>query len=208
MAQSLSILIATQGRRHDRFLTLLAELEKQIGTFPIEVVGFFNNGEKDIGYYRNKLLEAAKNEYVCFIDDDDQIPPYYCHEIMTHLGKDYVGFMVKLQEKKTVMKPVYHSIRYGIWHEDEYGFYRSVTHLNPIKRELALQGKFGRDGMGEDETWARSVQPLVRTENYIPKVMYEYLHDADDTSFGGVFEEQEYERPEPTYPWFRWVEDE
>lgn len=209
MACRLSILIATQGRRNEKFLALLESLERQIEVLPIEVLAFWNNGELSIGEIRQRLVEAATGDYTCFIDDDDKIPAYYCQEILTHLGKDYVGFEVQLFEKDVVMPRVFHSIKYGIWHQDENGYYRSITHLNPLKREIALQGKFGVNGIGEDEDWARSIQPLVRTENYIDKIMYYYLHDMDDTSFGGpsIDRNKKYERPKVNYPWFRYIDE-
>jgi hypothetical protein len=161
--------------------------------WPIEVIAYWNTGELSIGEIRQRLLEEATGEYVCFIDDDDWVPDWYCDEIFYALGKDYVGFEVELFEKDKKMPRVFHSIRYGIWHEDEKGYYRGITHLNPIKREIALLGKFGKQGIGEDESWARMIAPHVRTENYIDKIMYYYRHNGDNTMFGGP------KRPEKTY---------
>lgn len=181
----LSILIATLGWRRASFNRLLDRLLPQVERNNIEVVAYWNNGEKSIGELRQDLLEDARGEYVCFIDDDDMVPTWYCDEIFYALGKDYVGFQVELFNDEKKMPPVYHSIRYGVWHDDETGYYRGVTHLNPIKRELALKGDFGDKGIGEDETWSRSVTPHVRTENYIDKIMYYYYHDRQGTVFGG-----------------------
>lgn len=193
------------GRREEKFLRLLDRLLPQVEHWNIEVVAYWNNGELPIGEIRQALLENAKGEYVCFIDDDDMVPTWYCDEIFYHLGEDYVGFELELFEKDEQKPRVFHSIKYGIWHQDEKGFYRGVTHLNPIKRELALKGSFGRQGIGEDESWARSVTQFVRTEKYIDKIMYYYYHDADDTAFGGVqHKKQAYKRPEINHPQFRY----
>lgn len=206
MPPKVSILIATQGRRNDKFQALVRELLRQFSTTnDFEIVAYWNNGEKSIGDIRQALLEEAKGEYVCFIDDDDWVPDWYCAEILNHLGKDYIGFEVELFEKDHKMPRVFHSIRYGIWHQDDQGYYRGITHLNPIRREIALQGKFGQQGLGEDEDWARTISPLVRTENYIDKIMYYYRHDADDTSFGGQRQKpQTYTRPVIDHPNFRY----
>lgn len=201
----LSILVATIGRREVSFLALMDRLVSQIERNSIEVVAYWNNGEATIGDIRQDLLEAATGDYVCFIDDDDMVPDYYCDEIFYALDKDYVGFELELFEKDTKLPRVFHSIKYGVWHQDERGYYRGVTHLNPIKRSLALQGTFGKQGAGEDESWSRSVTPHVRTENYIDKIMYYYHHDADNTTFGGADQPvSQYTRPDYSHPQFRW----
>ena len=200
----LSILIATIGRRDKQFLKLMERLTPQIERNNVEVIAYWNNGERTIGEIRQALLEEATGEYVCFIDDDDMVPDWYCDEIFYALGKDYVGFQVELFESDTKMKPVYHSIRYGVWHDDETGYYRGVTHLNPIRRELALKGTFA-GGIGEDEMWSRAVTPYVRTENYIDKIMYYYHHSFTDTTFGGVPKKSRvHGRPTFEHPQFRW----
>lgn len=205
MEPKLSILICTIGPRKESFLRLMDELMPQVSFNDVEVIAYWNNGEKSIGEIRQELLEEAKGEYVCFIDDDDRIPDYYCVEILHNLGEDYVGFEVQLFEKDKLMPRVFHSIRYGVWHQDDQGYYRGITHLNPIKRELAIQGQFGLQGIGEDESWARTMMSLVRTEKYIDKIMYYYHHDADTTTFGGKkLPEQIYHRPDFSHPQFRW----
>lgn len=200
----LSILIPTLGWRRAQFHRLMDVLLPQVERNNIEVVAYWNNGEKSIGELRQALLEDARGEYVCFIDDDDMVPDWYCDEIFWNLGKDYVGFEVELFNEGKKMPRVFHSIRYGVWHEDETGYYRGVTHLNPIKRELALKGDFGKHGIGEDENWSRTVTPFVRTENYIDKIMYYYYHSNAHTAFGGRERKPVFHlRPEIQHPQFR-----
>lgn len=201
----LSILIATIGRRKDSFIKLMASLMPQTEGKEVEVIAYWNNGEESIGHIRQALLEEAKGDYVCFVDDDDEVPDYYCDAILEHLGEDYVGFQVELFEKNKKMLPVFHSIKYGVWHQDDKGYYRGITHLNPIRRELALQGEFGKQGLGEDETWARTMMSLVKTEKYIHEIMYYYRHDADETTFGGAYQPwAKYKRPVYGHTNFRW----
>lgn len=204
----LSILIATQGRRNQSFKRLVKELNYQVQEFrnQIEIVAYWNNGELPIGDIRQALLEEAQGEYVCFVDDDDFVPPYYVREIMKALGKDYVGFRVQLFNNGVEQRPVFHDLQYQVWLDDDNGFYRGVTHLNPIKREIALQGDFSREGAGEDVAWAKSVIHLVKDQEYIDKVMYYYYHSARDTSFGGdwVYRASGYRRPKVNYKSFHY----
>ena len=200
----LSILIATMGRRNDRFIRLLDSLMPQVVRHrgDIEVVTYWNNGELPIGEIRQALMESAKGEYICFLDDDDAVPDYYCDEIIGALGKDYVGFKMQVFNDGVELPYSFNSLRYDRWHEDERGYYRNVTHLNPIKKSIAMEGKFV-GGMGEDEAWARKVHP--KTENYIDKVMYYYYHQSKDTSFGSnIMTNGHYARPELKYKYFRY----
>lgn len=205
----LSILIATLGRRETRFKSLVKDLNTQIKQFndEIEIVAYWNNGELSIGGIRQELINQAKGEYVCFIDDDDTVPTYYCEQIMCNLGKDYVGFKVKLLNNGKEMPPVFHSLEHKNWRTDYDGYYRDITHLNPIRRSIALQGVFTRTGASEDVNWANSIRDLVKTENYIDEVMYIYNHDSSDTSFGTVTREdnKRYYRPEIKYKYFRYI---
>jgi glycosyltransferase involved in cell wall biosynthesis len=204
MNPDLSILIATMGCRNEQFLKLMKLLLSQVNDFHnIEVIAYWNNGEKSIGEIRQALLNQSKGEYVCFIDDDDAIPPYYCVEILSNLGKDYVGFEVELYNDGVLQPRVMHSILYKNWSQDAQGFYRGVTHLNPIKRSIAIQGKFFGEA-GEDERWSRSVTPFVLTENYINKIMYSYRHSSDKSNFGGQEQKGEYTRPVINNKYFKW----
>lgn len=204
----LSILIATQGRRDTQFKSLVEDLGYQSKPFAdeIEIVAFWNNGEWEIGELRQMLMEEAKGEYVCFIDDDDAVPHYYCAELMKALGKDYVGFKVQVFNDGVEQPMAYHDLQYQVWTEDENGFYRGVTHLNPLRRKIALQGKFTTDGAGEDGAWARVVTPLAKDQVYLDKVMYFYYHSKRDTSFGGRRKGRQlpYGRPSFKFKNFRW----
>lgn len=204
----LSILIATIGYRNDKFLTLVKKLTRQAQEFPIEIIAYWNNGELPIGKIREALLLEAKGEYVCFVDDDDDVPDWYCEEIINAMGEDYIGFRVEIFEKGRQLKPVFHSLKYQTWYEDQQAFYRAITHLNPIRRELAIQGIFSTDGAGEDASWARSLEGLPKTENYIDKVMYYYYHDADETMFGGAHKPAAtHRRPDFEHPQFHYHPD-
>lgn len=201
----LSILIATLANREEKFLSLVKYLASQIGDRPVEIVALWNHGECAIGDIRQRLLESSIGEYVCFVDDDDWVPDYYIDEILAHMGEDYIGFEVELYSDGKLKPPVYHSLKYANWHEAHDGYYRNVTHLNPIRRELAIQERFD-GGMGEDESWSRRVLPLVKTEQYIPRVMYQYFHSSLDSHFVVGGEVVDYrERPIIKHRCFRYI---
>lgn len=205
MTPKLSILIATVGRRNARFETLVQHLLEQAARKPVEVIAYWNNGELTIGEIRQALLEEATGEYVCFIDDDDWVPKDYCDTILDMLGEDYVGFQVKLTLDGREERPVFHSIRHPIWKQETDGFFRNITHLNPIKRTIALQGDFTAPNAGEDERWANSIAHLVHTETYTSRIMYFYMHDSADSHFGGnVKTTEKFRRPVVNHKQFRY----
>lgn len=173
-----TIAIATnpyRAKQLDRLLgVLLPQVDKYKGQ--IEVLIFFNNFEYSLGYLRQCLLDEARGEYISHIDDDDLVKADYCDAIFPLLdGVDYVGFMVDYYDNGVKQKPVYHSLKYTSWYDDEKGYYRGVTHLNPVRTEVGRLVQFPvHYATGEDEKWSRAVPAI--TEHYIDRPMYEYWH--------------------------------
>jgi hypothetical protein len=196
----LSILIATVGERDKRFRKLVGELTPQVRAYPgqIEVLCYWNNGELPIAEIRQALVNEARGEYVCFIDDDDGVPSYYCDRIMqaTESYPDQVGWVQQLYWDGVKTKPTFHSIKYDGWSEDVNGYYRECSHLNPIKREIALKIPFtGYDGP-EDLNWAQRVASFVDTEEYVDDVMYLYYYNSADSIWQtGKVPDKNYMRP-------------
>ena len=179
----LSIMIATVGERNERFIRLLDALLPQT-TNDVEVIAYWDNFEKSLGDKRQDILESAKGEYVCNVDDDDMVPEYYCEEILKAIKTkpDYVGWNMKYYEDGVLDRPVIHSLRFDKWWQDEQGYYRNVSHLNPIKRKIALKVPFSIPrGQAEDVPWVSRVAPHVKTEVFIEKPMYYYYHKHADT---------------------------
>ena len=201
----LSILIATIGQRQERFLELLEDLDDQM-LDGVEVIAYWNNGELKLGEIRQTLVEAAKGDYICFVDDDDKLPTYYIREILQAIRTkpDYVGWQMQLYTNGEKMKPTFHSLKYNNWSEDDDGYYRDVSHLNPVKRKIAKQVSFiTPKGNAEDVPWARQIRPLLSSEVYINKPMYFYRHSTEDSHWRGEgVSNQNYQRPTITKPYF------
>jgi glycosyltransferase involved in cell wall biosynthesis len=161
---------------------LLPQVERAKGQ--IEVLVFYNNMEHKIGYFRQKIMDEAQGEYISFIDDDDLVVANFCDAILPLLdGVDYIGFNVELRNDGKTLKPVYHTLKYSKWGEDDQGFYRGVTHLNPLRTKLARKSHFPEEvENGEDYTWGCGVHTYMAehdrefTEHYIDRNMYLYDH--------------------------------
>lgn len=173
-----SILICAVSERVEKLSKLCDQIAKQLKP-DIEVLVCLDNFEYTIGQKRQALLEAAKGEYVSFVDDDDWVPDYYVEKVLPLLdGVDYIGWRQQLIHDGQMMKPTYHSLKHPV-SEEENGYYRNVSHLNPIKREIALTGNFDKtpQGTAEDDPWSQQVHP--QTEHYIDDVMYFYWHSTE-----------------------------
>jgi hypothetical protein len=196
-----TICIATVPHRAGRLQELTDVLLPQVDKYDgqIEVLIFFNNFEYSLGFLRQGLIEEAQGEYVTHIDDDDLVPDDYCDTLFPLMdGVDYIGFKVKFIDGGKEMKPVYHSLKYPNWYQDDDGYYRGVTHLNPLKKELALRAGFPVEyNIGEDSKWAEKVE--AKTEHYVDKEMYIYQHEGDDSVAYVYAPDDEMFRDHPQY---------
>lgn len=143
---------------------------------------------KDIskGLVRNELINTCNSDYVCHIDDDDIIPVYYIEEILRAIKSkpDVVGlrcevismvtdmkrqFVLSKQYKECFSLPSRNHID-GV-------YYRNVSHLNPIRRELAIKAGFTKDNH-EDNRYSDALVPILndKTEVFIDRIMYYYFH--------------------------------
>lgn len=179
---ALSILIPTIAKRYYSFNLLLAELNKQIGDLPVEIL--FDNSEPPItiGKKRNNLLDRAKGNYVCFFDDDDTPTDYYISTIFEGIKQDvdcvYLrGVMTTNGRNPEIFE---HSIKYNAYKTttNEIKYERYPNHLNTIKSTIAKQFKFKEKNWGEDTDWATDVfnSGLIKTEYYSDKVLYNYRY--------------------------------
>jgi len=201
---SYDILIATIPHRHERLCALLAGLDRQMQ--PGAGVRLYrDNLEHGIAAKRQALLESSAADYVSFVDDDDEIAPDFVPRVMQALaaGPDYVGFTVKVSSPEA--PPVaYHSLRYQCWINGAPVLLRDISHLNPVRRELALRVRF--DGpYGEDGRWADEMRAAghLRTEVTIDgDPMYHYRNELSDSAKiakSPLPEDQV--QPLPSYPW-------
>lgn len=198
------ILIATIPHRHEKLCRLLNELNRQWQR-GVGAIVYRDNLEHPIGDKRQKLLEASTAAYVSFVDDDDDVAPFFVPRIMGALSgsPDYVGFKVDYWDGSDRAMQAEHSLRYDGWHTWPEKLVRDFSHLNPLRRELALAGRFGGED-GEDYCWAYEVRNGggARDEEWIPEVMYNYRFSSADChrTFRRPFLPGAIE-PLPVYPW-------
>jgi hypothetical protein len=209
---SWQVLITSIPHRHDKLLALLDALDKQAQP-GFGVLLYRDNLQQPVAVKRQVLLEAATANYVSFVDDDDEVPGWFVFTIMSALSlqPDYVGFPVACYVDGGFEKTAEHSLRYTQWQTWPERYVRDITHLNPLRRELALLGRFDEkdgiadDGRGEDGRWADSVRAsgLVREEEWISQVMYRYYFDTGDCH---LTKRKPMRGPLPNIPDYPWLE--
>jgi hypothetical protein len=167
-----TIAVLTVPERRHEYARLMNTLTPQIqARSDIELMTC--NMPGTVAEKRQWCLDNASGEYFNFIDDDDMVAGNYVDAIYPLLdGVDYIGFQLQLYIDGARQKPTYHSLEYDEWSDDANGYYRNVSHLNPIRTEIARQGRFN-GGYGEDKRWADQVSP--KTEHYIDQTLYHYF---------------------------------
>lgn len=179
----LSVLIASHVSRVAG-LVRVAELLSPVPA-DAEVVVLWNRG-RNIGDIYRDLVAEARGEYMCFVDDDDRVAPHYLPTLLgaVQSGPDYVGFRVEVNDfspnpinRRWRRYEAEHSLRNRGWSQQGNKFFRDVTHLNPIRTDIARRVPFP-DGRSLDHDWAKAVRPLVKSEVFVDDVLYFYDYDA------------------------------
>ena len=182
-----SILITTIVKRNAMFTQLLRSLMRQIISCglgkKIEVIFYRDDCKKSVGYKRNQLLKNARGKYVCFVDDDDFVHPKYIKMIYEKLQTNpdcvkLVGIMT--YNKKKTFKRI-HSIENKEYKNTKEVLYRPPTHINPIRRSIAIQFKFPEYDFSEDKWWTMEIckSGLLKTEAKIETPYYFYNFDEE-----------------------------
>ena len=184
----LDVLVLTQQSR----LLFLGQIMREVGRqtrnhSDVGVIIRCFDKELTLGENRNILRAKSSAEYIMFLDDDDWLAPTFFDRVMPLLdGIDYIGFQVQCyctHQNWLKYGQTFHSLEYGKrpdpWAREGNRYYRDIVHINPMRRELAIQADFD-GGFGEDSRWATNLRKLgiVKTQHYIDAVMYHYLWRA------------------------------
>jgi glycosyltransferase involved in cell wall biosynthesis len=176
----LTICIPTLPDRLHHLNNMMAQLTPQL-TDEVQVLTDDRSRTVPTGVKRNDMYFEALGQYVCSVDDDDEISSVYISELLKYIkehktdcvtfngwmttnGAARVDWSIKLGEKYEARKDDDGVTRY----------YRFPNHLVPIKKSIAVQVKFPPITQGEDYAWACKIQPFLKTSVHIPLQLYHY----------------------------------
>lgn len=197
----LSILIPSLIERAQSSAELSQHLHTQLHTLnyqnEVEILKDLRAPEvASIGTKRNALLKRATGEYVVQIDDDDKVSNDYLKHIFEGINSkvDCCSLAGWITVNGGNPKIFEHSIRYTSWKEnklddgakyaDNYiNYERYPNHLNCIRTEIARQFIFPESNFGEDKVWSDTLfaSGLLKTEHYIPEIIYYYQYLSKKT---------------------------
>ena len=132
-------------------------------------------------------MKKATGEYICYVDDDDLVSEDYVSKLLEALKSkpDVVGMHLLHFNDGSLAGFTYHSLKYKEWSESKENvigmmrYYRNPNHLNPIKRELALNCPFPETSWGEDRDYSKDILKYLNTESYIREPIYYYLYRSN-----------------------------
>lgn len=171
----LSILICHLPERARELGLLLDSLQRQT-SLCVEILTDDAPRGEPVGRKRNRLIDKAKGEYLCFIDDDDEVSGDYISSILSAIRKnpDCVGIegIIQAQGKNMIFR---HSIEFAGWYTGADAYYRTPNHLNPIRSDIVKRVRFRDDlSFGEDQDFSYRIKPFLKTEEYIDRPIYFY----------------------------------
>lgn len=187
----LSILIPTIRRHTRKHGILCDQIWRQMRPYMEQVEVLSDDHETDsIGRKRNRLLDRARGEYICFIDADDRISDNYLAAVMEGIEKKVDCCSLKGIITTNGKHPALfeHSIKYkeyltnqgAVYESNEIKYERFPNHLNCISSEIAKLFRFRDKSHGEDTDWATLIHRsgLISSEHYIPEVIYFYDYET------------------------------
>ena len=188
-----TILVPTLGERRTRFDRLMANLLPQLDPYAgrVRVHAWWNNGAPSLPEIRQRLIVGASSDYVSFVDDDDLTDHGFVAEIVSALDSrpDYVGFQVQCYSDGAPTGIAYHSLAHGRWANLADRYLRDISHINPMRTDIARRADFrrARRGQAEDRIWVGQLRAgrRLRTEVVIDKILYHYLYSTSRTAGEG-----------------------
>lgn len=182
----LSILICSSTGREAMLERLLEYLRWQMSSAPRQVEILVESGDAPTGVKRNRLLERSVGNFVAFVDDDDWVCHDYVKRIIeaveTNPDADCVELTGVITSNGERPEVFHHSVEHDKWETVDGRHLRYPNHLNPVRRELALQAGFPPVSYVEDRAYSDKLRPLVKTEAKIgPEPLYFYWFRSKPT---------------------------
>jgi glycosyltransferase involved in cell wall biosynthesis/tetratricopeptide (TPR) repeat protein len=184
----LTICVLTVPSRLDHcFARLTAKLCQQAQDKPVEILALLDNKRRTIGEKRNLLLQHARGQYVCFVDDDDELAEDYTEALLAAIASVPPPDCIVFDAWVTIDGQAGKRCRYGIELEDRDlpdEYQRLPNHLCCFRRQLAQAVRFDAVSWHEDFRWAAAIRPRIERQFRIPRVLYYYRYESAGSETG------------------------
>lgn len=188
----LTIQIPYTEERVNDFISLCQIIGEQFtNNNDIQIQWDATGKEMTIGEKRELLYKKANGLFVWQIDSDDSIAPHSIELIINAIKSNHEVDCITFEERCQMNGSVYcsnHSLIYDDWEgdgskllSDGFHYHRTPFYKNVIKTSIAKLVPFEKIRYGEDHAWSRALKPLLHTEIHIPKQLYYYIYEPQDT---------------------------
>jgi glycosyltransferase involved in cell wall biosynthesis len=185
MTPELSILIPALTERKSE---LIAALDKQVGSLPVELLILTDNRKRSTGLKRQALLDLAQGRYITHLDDDDMVSEDYVEEVLKAIHQSDADVIVFNQQSTWNGQNPF-IVRCGLEYENE-GMHKDADDRlwQDIRRKpwfwclwhsrIAKTAKFPDGYIDDDWFWLKQLIPLAKSQHRIDKVLHYYRYDS------------------------------
>src|SRR5688500_10594285 len=173
MQPLLSILICSIQSRAGMLGALMRELQRQVEEInaedQVEIIVNLDNKEKSTGKKRQELLDQSRGTYTVSLDDDDWVSADYVLQLLTACdsGCDVIainGWIETNGRDRIDWRTSKDYDNITVYEDGRKLYLRTVNHICPAKRELALQAGFPDKSNAEDKWYSDRLRELAKSE--------------------------------------------
>lgn len=165
----------------------IAEQITEPGT--VEHLVLYDNRHRSVGLKRQALLDAARGQYIAFVDDDDDVSSNYVEKLIEAIKQRPEAHVITFEQLATYNgKPFKVTFQHGASDQhlqldgpDDQELIRGPWHVCAWRRDRIAHCQFLDTNYGEDAAWVKQARMHVTQAHHIPQVLHFYHHDARTT---------------------------
>ena len=191
----LSITIPSLPTRTDNLKRLYSKIESQIpaGSKDVEILSIVDNKTMSVGRKRQALFQLARGEYICQIDDDDDVSDNFVSQVLSAIEEtrgevEVINYLQRCDLDGDILY-VHPSIQYPT--DDKQmkmnpktlvrTMYRYPWHWSCWRSDIAKRGMFYDCNGIEDSIFPIQMKKIVTSEFYIDDVLTKYIFRSSKT---------------------------
>lgn len=181
----LSVLIPSIPERNGAAMILYHKLQSYVNdccNADVEILLFMDNKKRTIGEKRDQLVQAAKGEYLSFVDDDEDIFPEYIKEITSAIHSG--NYDLIMYNSRASLGQNEFTVDVSLDNENEQHAVNGIMKRKPFhvccwRTFIAQSERFNKMNYGEDWDWCKRLIPKINSYYKIDKVLHHYKYDPN-----------------------------